>query len=247
MAAHTWLGVWNGAHRLYVDDRHKRLHFQETARQIIALVPGGRGHVLDYGPGDALCAEDIAAAAGRLTLCEVSELIRGELTDRYAGHPAIDVPDGGGLGPVPDRSVDLMVVNSTVQYLDVDELRRLLAHARRLLTPTGRLVVGDVIPRDAGVVADTVSLLGHARNEGFLAAAVVALVGTVLSPYTWTRMSLGLSRYDEREMMAELAAAGFVGRRHHPNLSHDRRRMTFVAERGTAHDGRRSGAPARRG
>lgn len=232
-----WLAVWNGAQRLYVDDRHRALHFRHVAEQVVALVPARPAHVLDYGPGDALHAGDVADAVGRVTLCEASDLIRGQLRERFAGHPRVTVLAGPDPGAVADGSVDLLVVNSVVQYLDRSDLEALLAEARRLLAPDGRLVVGDVVPpADAPVAAlgrDVGSMLRYAARHGFLGAAVRSLVATALSPYTLTRMRLGLTTYGEDELRGVLAAAGFTARRHHPNLSHDRARLTVVAHRST--------------
>ncbi len=211
-----------------MNDRHRELHFAETADQIIATIPCDGAHVLDYGPGDALAAERIAAAAGRLTLCEASDLIRTRLDRRFGGHATITVT--AKLSDVPDESVHLAVVSSVVQYLDRAELDTLLADLRRVLVPGGLLLLGDVIRRSrAG--ADVGSMLRHAARHGFLLATLGALAATVVSPYSRVRMRLGLSRYDEPEVHSVLAAAGFAGRRRQPNLSHDQSRLSFLAER----------------
>lgn len=229
--ADSWLSFWNGAQRLYVNDRHREVHYRDTATQIISLIPGGTARVLDYGPGDSLFADRIAAAAAHLTLCEAADGIRADLAARFAGDDRVTVPDGGSLVDVEDGSVDLMVVNSVVQYLGRAELDQLLAEARRMLSPTGRLLIGDVIPRRASAVTETVAMLRFAARERFLPAAALSLVATAFSPYSRIRMRLGLSRYDEAEMIALLRSAGFTARRHHPNLSHNPERLTFLADR----------------
>ncbi|MEV6304154.1 methyltransferase domain-containing protein [Actinoplanes sp. NPDC051861] len=224
-----WLDFWSGEQRIYVNDRHRRLHFRDTAEQIIKVAPGPGAHVLDYGPGDALEAERIAAECGRLTLCESATGFREALAARFAGHDRITVIGPDSLGAIPDGSVDLIVVNSVVQYLRRDELDRLLATARRLLSARGRLLVGDVIPQRSGLVADSLAMLRFAARERFLGAAVRSMAATVFSPYTRARRELGLTRYDPAEMVGVLAAAGFTAREHRPNLSHNPNRATFVA------------------
>jgi SAM-dependent methyltransferase len=188
--------------------------------------------VLDYGPGDALHADRVAAATAHLTLCEAAEGIRFRLANRYAGHGNVTVTGAAGLAEVPTASVDLMVVNSVVQYLSPDELDALLAQARRVLVPTGRLLIGDVIPRRAGAISEVGAMLRFAAREGFLADALLSLVATAFSAYSRIRARLGLRRYDEAEMLELLRRAGFAARRYYPNLSHNQARLTFLASRG---------------
>lgn len=234
--ASSWLEFWNGAQRLYVNDRHRELHYRDTATQIVAFVPGGRARVLDYGPGDALFADRIAASAGHLTLCEAADAIRLRLAARFAGNEKVTVTGAAGLAEVARESVDLMVVNSVVQYLSRAELSLLLAEARRVLVPAGRLLIGDVIPRRASVVSETAAMLRFAAREGFLAEAALSLAATAFSSYSRIRTRLGLSRYDEAEMVALLRSAGFTARRHHPNLSHNPARLTFLAGKLARHE-----------
>lgn len=234
--ARTWLEFWSGEQRLYVNDRFRELHFRSTAEQITALVAGCDARVLDYGPGEALYADRIAAAAAHLTLCEAAASIRRDLSRRFAGHGKVTVTGEAGLAEVAAGSVDLMVVNSVVQYLSRAELAALLVEARRVLAPTGQLLIGDVIPRRAGAVSETVAMLRLAAREKFLAEAVRSLVATAFSSYSRIRTRLGLSRYDEAEMVALLRSAGFAPRRFFPNLSHNPTRLTFLARKLTAGD-----------
>lgn len=229
--ARTWLEFWSGEQRLYVNDRHRELHFRDTAAQIIALVPGGRARVLDYGPGEALYADRIAEAAAHLTLCEAADATRHRLAGRFAGHARVTVTGEAGIAEVPAGSVDLMVVNSVVQYLSRAEFETLLAQARRVLSPTGRLLIGDVIPRRASAVSEVVAMLRFAARERFLAQATLAMAVTAFSAYPRIRNRLGLSRYDEAEMIGLLRNAGFAGRRYRTNLSHNPARLTFLADR----------------
>ena len=65
-----WVSYYDSAHSIYVNARHKDAYYRLIAPQIAALVPNPAAHVLDYGSGDALYADIIAAAAGELLLCE---------------------------------------------------------------------------------------------------------------------------------------------------------------------------------
>jgi hypothetical protein len=65
----AWLAFWNGAHSIYVNGRHKDVHYRLIAEAIAALVPGRDACVLDYGCGEALHADRVAAVAGEVLLC----------------------------------------------------------------------------------------------------------------------------------------------------------------------------------
>jgi ubiquinone/menaquinone biosynthesis C-methylase UbiE len=224
-----WLEFWNGAHRIYVSDRHRDVHYRRIAQDIVALVPHGRAVVLDYGPGEALHAERIAAACGTLILCEAADATRVRLRERFGNRSGILVLAPAELSDERDHGIDLIIVNSVIQYLSPTELQRLLAEMRRLLAPQGRLVVADVIPPDSGMISDATALLSFASREGFLTSAVTGLAATFVSPYRKIRNTLGLARYGEAEMLAMLERAGFVAGRHRPNLGHNQSRMAFVA------------------
>ncbi len=69
----TWTEYWNGATTIYVNARHKSVHYEAVARDIVACLPGPDCRVVDYGCGDALSAHLVADACAHLFLCESSE------------------------------------------------------------------------------------------------------------------------------------------------------------------------------
>jgi hypothetical protein len=90
-------------------------------------------------------------------------------------------------------------------------------------------VLGDVIPLKVSAVTDAMALLRFGAREGFLTAALLGLVRTVFSSYWRLRSTLGLARYDEKDVLATLATAGFVAKRANHNIGHNPERMTFLA------------------
>ncbi|MFH9611369.1 methyltransferase domain-containing protein [Streptomyces sp. NPDC017448] len=225
----AWLEEWNSRQDVYLGDRHRDRHYRAVAHDIVRLLPPGARRVLDYGPGDALCAPRIAAACEEVVLCEAAETIRARLSDRFAHHRAIRVISPRQLADLPPASIDLMVVHSVAQYLDPAELDTLLEQARRLLGAGGRLLLGDLVPPEAGLVSDTAELLRFARREGFLREAAPALLRLAFSPYARRRHHLGLTRIDETQMTARARRAGLSGHRIRPNIGNNQARWTFLA------------------
>ena len=79
--------------------------------------PSGEARVLDYGSGEALHADVVAAAAGEVLLCEAAPGLRAGLEKRFAGHSKIRVVAPHEIARLPEHSLDLIVMHSVAQYL----------------------------------------------------------------------------------------------------------------------------------
>ena len=224
-----WRSFWDSEHSIYVNARHKDVHYREIADQIAAFVPSPAARVLDYGSGDAIHADRVAAVAGEVTLCDAAPSVRASMAARFASNPRIKVIAPEEVAVLPDGQLDLIVTNSVAQYLTEDELTQLLAMFRRLLAPNGILIFADVIPPGVGALSDVSALLRYAAKHGFLIASLVGLAKTSVSPYRKIRNTLGIAQYTEAQFMKKLTDAGFAAERLARNMEHNPARMTFRA------------------
>jgi SAM-dependent methyltransferase len=223
-----WIAFWDSEHSIYVNARHRDVHYRTIAQDMRAHVPPG-AEVLDYGSGDALHAEVVAARARLLILCEAAAAVRAKLGERFAGHPNIEVRAPEEVAALPPASLDVVVLHSVAQYLTPQELAGLLVLFRRLLRADGVLILGDIIPPHVSALTDAWALVRFGAANGFLGAALIGLVRTFASDYWRLRSDLGLTRYSEAAMVEKLAAAGFSARRAPANIGHNAARMTFLA------------------
>jgi SAM-dependent methyltransferase len=230
-AISDWRAFWDNAHSIYVNARHKDVHYRDIAEAIAGFVPGPQARVLDFGCGEALHADRVAAVAGDVLLCDSAPSVRAAMAARFAANPRIRVVSPEDVENLPDAGLDLIVANSVVQYLTAAELDRLLALWRRLLTRDGTLIVADVIPPDVGALSDVVALLRYAGRHGFLLAALIGLARTAVSPYRKLRSQLGIAQYTETQFAAKLNAAGFTAERLAHNMEHNPARISFRAKR----------------
>jgi ubiquinone/menaquinone biosynthesis C-methylase UbiE len=224
-----WIDYYDSTHTIYASRRHRDLHFQLVARDIIGYISSPGAVVLDYACGEALYAARVADACGKLYLAEPAPGVRGRLIARFAPNTRIRVRSLDDLRKMEEKSVDLAVMNSAAQYMTPAELDSAFAVIRRLLKPGGRLVLGDILRPEVGMFRDVLALLRFAANHGFLKDALIGLISTALSDYRQLRSRVGLQRYGESEIIAKLAAAGFTATRAHFNIGHNPWRMTFVA------------------
>ena len=227
----SWIDFWNAEHSIYVNDCHKTLHAEGVARDIARHIPRADAVVLDFGCGEALYAEAVAAKCGRLILCEAAPRICEALAQRLKGVANTQVIEPIGMDQIDDGSLDLIVVNSVLQYLGKPELETLLDGWRAKLKADGRLVIADVIPPGVSPLRDAAALLWFAVRGGFLLPAFAGLVRTALSDYGHIRKTLGFSMYQEKEFVELLAAHRLRAERVRPNFGHNQARMTFAARR----------------
>jgi SAM-dependent methyltransferase len=228
-AMSDWRSFWDSAHSIYVNARHKDVHYREIADHIAAFVPGPEARVLDYGCGEATHADRVAAVAAQVLLCDQAPSVRAAIAARFKADARLRALAPEEVEKLPDKSLDLIVANSMTQYLTPAELDRVLGLWHRLLTPSGALIVGDVIPPGTGTLTDVVALMRYAAANGFLVAALWGLVRTAVSPYSRLRSRIGVTRYTQSAFLQKLAAAGFAAERLPRNLEHNAARMTFRA------------------
>lgn len=225
-----WVGFWDGPHFIYVNARHKDVHYRLIAHEIAALVANPDARVLDYGSGEALHAAMIADAATEVWLCEAAPKVREALAARFAGNGKIRVVAPHEIARLPERTLDLIVLHSVAQYLTPAGTGALFALFRRLLKPAGLLVVSDILQPNVAAAADAIALLQFATANGFFFAATWGLTRTLFSDYWRVRSRLGLTRYGETAMIEKLSAAGFAAQRAPKNIGHNQARMAFYAK-----------------
>jgi ubiquinone/menaquinone biosynthesis C-methylase UbiE len=224
-----WIDYYDSTHTIYASRRHRDLHFQLIARDIVGYISSPDAVVLDYACGEALSAARVAEACGKLFLAEPAPGVRGRLVARFAPNTKIRVRSLDDLRKMDEKSIDLAIMNSVAQYMTSAELDAAFATIRRLLKPGGRLIVGDILRPEVGMPRDVIALLRFAATHGFLKDALIGLISTALSDYRQLRAKVGLQRYGEAEMIAKFAASGFTASRAHVNIGHNPWRMTFVA------------------
>ncbi|MBI4182920.1 MAG: methyltransferase domain-containing protein [Proteobacteria bacterium] len=225
----SWTEFWAGPHGIYVNERHLRVHCARVAvdlASVLGSMPGGR--VLDFGCGDALSAPALSAATkAEILLYDAVPAVRERVAARYPDTPGLTVLDAAAWERLPAGSLDAIVVVSVVQYMAEADLAALLRRLGLLLKPGGALIVGDVIPPDAGLVADLAALLVPAARHGFFTAAVISLARLFFSDYRRLRARLGLTCYSAADFERLAASCGLIAERLASNIGFNQKRMSF--------------------
>lgn len=223
----SWTEFWGGKHSIYAGPRHVAAHFRRLTEDLVAVLPSRPNlRILDYGCGDALGAPSLAALGHAVALYDAAAEVQARIARRYAGDSRITVLDEDALAAREGR-FDAIIVSSVIQYIPRTALPSTIARWRRLLAPSGVLIVADVIHPGAGMAEDVTDLLSFAWHEGFFLAALWGLVRTLFSDYRRMRRKLGLARYDEREFLELLSAGGFQAEALARNPGPNRHRRGF--------------------
>jgi len=226
----SWVDYWNSDHPIYVSARHKALHASGIARDFARHIRSREAAVLDYGCGEALYAEDVSRLCARLVCCDAAPAVREALSRRVAGLSKVEVASPEAVEAMPAGGFDLIVANSLLQYLTVEQFADLLPVWRRLLKVDGQLVLADVVPPNVGPFTDAAALLSFAWRGGFVGQALAGFARTALSDYRRLRGELGFTTHGEYDLLALLSRHGFAAERVRPNFGHNQARMTFAAK-----------------
>lgn len=223
----SWVEYWNSDSPVYVNTRHKTLHARAVAGDIIALIETPDAKVLDYGCGEALEAQRVAAHCGTLYLHDAAPAVLAKLAARVAQDATIQTLDADAVWDIEDASLDLIVINSVAQYIAKPDFAALVARLATKLKSGGRLVLGDLLPPGLSPITDAKALLSFGFQGGFLMPAMVGLVRTYFSEYRNIRSALGLVHYAPEEAINLLSGAGLNARRLARNFGHNQVRMAF--------------------
>ena len=167
-----WVAYYDSAHSIYVNAVHRDVHYARMAEEIAGYVPSPVASVLDYGCGEALHADRIAAVCAQLTLADAAPSVRAHLIERFARTANIAVVSPEKVAAMPAPAFDLIVFHSVSQYLSGEEFDAIATLFRRLLKPEGVFLIGDVVPPNVPAISDAFALLRFGAGNGFFLAAL---------------------------------------------------------------------------
>ncbi len=169
----SWIDFWDRPNAIYVNQRNLDAHFECLTRDLQRFVPAdGRKAVLDFGCGEALGAERLAEGCSTLYLYDAAPAVRKRLRKRLSHDRRIIILDDERLRQLDAGTIDLILVVSVIQYMGAGELASLMRSWHRLLTPSGELIVADVIEPGTPIYLDVTSQLKFAWRYGFLLPAL---------------------------------------------------------------------------
>lgn len=227
----TWLSYWDAPNRIFANERHKLANYDVIFAGVRPHLPGRSGSVLDWGCGDALAAARIADQAGTVFLYDPAPSTRDRLGTHFGSHPRIHILSDSSLAEVATASIDLIIVNSVVQYLSTEDFNEALRLFYILLRPGGAVLLGDIITPGTATLDHVATFLRFAWSRGFLLSAISALVQTFSSPYRKLQREIGLTAYAPAEMHDILRNRGFIAEQLSRNVAVSDLRSSYLARK----------------
>lgn len=187
--------------------------------------------VLDFGCGFGHVAALVAPRVEQLWLWEPSLHMRDEARRQTAACDNVTFvdlstaetdPQDAGLLPL-----DLILVNSVVQYMSPSDFTTWLRRWRDMLAPTGKLVLSDLIPPGQGALSDVADALRIVARRGGPRRAVREALGG-LRGYLRPSRETPLVKVGREELTRRAGQVGLGTEVLSSNLTHFRRRWTGV-------------------
>ena len=224
--AHGWAAYWEGL-------GGTESFFREQAKEYVvnlesAVTLNRNAHVLDFGCGFGFVAETLAPKVGKVFLWDASANMRRRTRYNLAPHQNIHFLDLSEPQAIArELKFDLVIVNSVVQYMSLDQFAASLMMWRTMLAAGGRIVVSDLIPPDHNSISDLVDLLKFSIRRNVLGSALLQAMRD-LGRYWMMRRSCPLARIGVEEL-SEISKAADLSLSCLPsNLTQFRRRLTAV-------------------
>lgn len=222
----VWESYWE---ELSEEQRLFREQSDEYFRNLAStlwLDPQAR--VLDFGCGFGHVAQLLAPRVGELFLWDASANMRRRARINVAGYQNIRFLDLSNPKSLPDGlQFELILVNSVVQYMTLDEFSGWLIRWRRMLVPNGRLVISDLISPEYPAIRDIVDLLRLSARRGFLIPAMWQAFSEIWR-YWGVRRVRPLSRVGREDLGQRAANAELTVNYLPTNLTHFKKRLTAV-------------------
>jgi len=189
-----WIDYYDSTHTIYASKRHRDLHFAVIAHDIVGYITSKDAVVLDYSCGEALSAAIVAEACGQLILAEPAPGVRGRLIARFAPNTKIRVRSLEDVRKMHERSIDLVVMNSVVQYMTPQELDAALAVIGRegVRVHDLRHYAGTMATLAGATLAEVMARLGHSTTKA-------AMLYQQVASGRAEEIAAGLSRLTEGE------------------------------------------------
>jgi SAM-dependent methyltransferase len=188
-------------------------------------------HVLDFGCGFGHVGELLAPRVGELFLWDASANMRRRARLNVADRQNIrflDLSDPKSLRN--EMQFELILVNSVVQYMTLEEFSAWLLRWRNMLARAGRIVISDLIPPNYPALWDVEDLLRFSARRGFLMRAVWQALNEIWR-YWGVRRVRPLSRFGRGELNRQATRAGLTVNYLPTNLTHFKKRLTAVFTR----------------
>lgn len=221
----TWLAYWD-THR--GERRLIEVESRDYVTRLSERIPLSRNlTVLDFGCGTGVAASLVAPHVGRIMLWDAAAAAMETARANIANVPNAELIDLLAGGHDFQRTFDLIVANSVVQYMSASELETWIRRWHDLLVPGGAIVLSDIPGGDSHFGGELIEFLWFSLRRGILPQALSHGFRDI-ARYRAARTARPLLRADRSQFERVAAAAGLKAEWLPENLTFRRSRLTMV-------------------
>ncbi len=181
--------------------------------------------VLDFGAGFGNVSFFIRNKAQKIYLYDKSEYMLEVLKVNFQNSKNMHIISS--VNDI-DEKVDIILVNSVLQYMSIDELKKALLELQRICKPDTKIVFSDIIPHNYSKITDfLVQLKLSLKFRFFRKLMIYAVSNSVFSP-SLSLSSNYLTKYDEDELIEILSEFNFASEKMESNFTFSKKRYTLV-------------------
>ena len=207
------------------DSSYLRVEASLVARNLCDRLPLGEDDVVfDFGCGYGYVAEDIADHVCHVYLWDTVDHVREE-AERRIGRANVAVASSSDLAGT--RSIDFVLCNSVVQYMDEATLATFLALWKGFLADDGAIVIADVITAEPSLLGESLNWFRLTARHGQLLDSICFGLQNARR-YADARTEEPLHIYTEARSEAITTSIGFLITREPENFAFQPARSTFV-------------------
>ena len=181
--------------------------------------------VLDFGAGFGNVSYYLKGKTSHIYLYDKSDYMSEVLRHNFKKFDHIDILES--LKQI-DKKVNIIIINSVLQYMTPDELKSMLNNLKSICDKHTRIIISDIIPNNYSKLADFLIQLWLGLKFGFFSKLMVyAISNTFFSP----SMSLStsyLTTYDEDEIISILNEFQFTSEKMKSNFTLSKKRYTLA-------------------
>lgn len=170
-SATSWGSYWESVGECRNVFESEARDFVTRLGEVVALHGGTK--VLDFGCGFGYAARLLAPQVSTVTIWDGSANVRSRARLRTAHLSNIVYADLAASDSDPRAAFDLITVHSVVQYMNQAEFSEWLARWRKMLTPSGCLVISDLIQAQTSSWREMLRYIQFSSVNGFLWTALM--------------------------------------------------------------------------
>lgn len=220
-----WDTFWqtlNPDSRLYEEQSREYVRKLTTEIQIPC-----DARVLDFGCGFGFAALELAPLVGKLYLWDPHPRMRLHAQRHVAHLPNVCVLANYPAVGRCDVEFDFVLVNSVIQYMQVEEFASWLQRWPAVLAPDGQIIISDIIPHGHKGLFDYLDLLRFSMRRRFLLQAVTGARAEIVR-YWMKRHERPLTHHSHQHLRHFAAEADLTLEMLSCNLTHFRSRHSVV-------------------